>query len=95
MSSYIARDFAEVIRLNKPGDGEIILDYPRGPNIITRALRNRRGRQKTGLERDSSLDFGFQDLRQRGISVRIHLLLLDMESRHSEEAIDPEDVTSQ
>ena len=51
---------------------------------------NRRGRQKTVLERDSSLDFGFQDLRQRGISVRIHLLLLDMESRHSEEAIDPE-----
>lgn len=56
---------------------------------------NRRGRQKTGLERDNSLDFGFQDLRQRGISMRIHLLLLDMGSRHSEEAIDLEDVASQ
>lgn len=44
------------------------------------------------LERDSLLDFGFQDLRQHDISVRICLLLLDMGSRHSEEAMDPEDI---
>ena len=47
--------------ISLPCDGEIILDYTSGSNVITSVLKSRRGTQKkeseTGSEMDSARDY--------------------------------------
>ena len=38
--------------ISRSGDGEIVLDYPGGPKIITSVLKSGKGRLKRVKERD-------------------------------------------
>lgn len=39
------------------------MDYLGGPNVTTRVLKNRRGRQKSGSEKDATVKRGRRDLK--------------------------------